>query len=140
LRALGHTAILQFLACAAPERTHVCRLHCAGAPGHAGVLELVIIMVVLARAAPERPHVVTSRVLALLGELIVHEIILALVRHHAPPGRWLVAIIGSAPRRHGNVSDVAGLDRLGAQATHTAFLGRAPRRHGRARSSAPMRS
>ena len=79
-------------------------------------------MVVLARAAPERPHVVTSRVLALLGELVIREVILAILGRHAPSGRWLVAI---------NASDVVAIGLLDGQATHAALLGCALRRHGR---------
>jgi hypothetical protein len=101
-----------------------------GAPRHAGILAFLIIIVVLARAAPECAHVATSRVLALLGELVIQERVLAIVARDAPPGRWLEAVIGATSRRHGNASGVA-IGLLDGQATHAALLGCALRRHGR---------
>jgi hypothetical protein len=98
----GHATILNLLAGSAPERAHVRRLHCLGAPGLARFLELAILVEVrvLVRATPARAHVATSRFLTLLREHVIHGLILALVGHHAPPGRALDVLIAvGAPER-----------------------------------------
>jgi hypothetical protein len=102
----------------------------ASAPRHAGILALLIIIVVLTRAAPERAHVATSRVLALLGELVIQERLLAIVGHHAPPGRGLGEVVGATPRCHWNARAVVAIGLLDGKATHAALLGWAPRRCG----------
>jgi hypothetical protein len=66
-------------------------------------------------------RVATSRVLALLGELVIPVRVLALVGRHAPPGGWLGAFAGTAPGRHGNARVIAALDLLGRQATTRLF-------------------
>jgi hypothetical protein len=103
----GHATILDLLARAAPERAHGRRLHCSDAPGHARFLELGILVevLVLGLAAPAHAHVATWRFLTLLRDHIIHGLILALVGHHAPPGRALdiVIAVGALPE-HAHVA------------------------------------
>src|SRR5690606_28859450 len=86
--------------------------------GHARFLELDILVevLVLARAAPARAHVAAWRFLALLGEHVIIELILALVGHHAPPGRALdivIAVIAAPAHAH-----VATWRRLAVRGRH----------------------
>ncbi|HWN68891.1 MAG TPA: hypothetical protein VNM90_14735 [Haliangium sp.] len=62
-------------------------------------LGIVVEALVLVLAVPARAHVAAWRFLALLGEHIIHELVLAFVGHHAPPGRALdiVIAVGAAP-------------------------------------------